>query len=139
MTLHITDGTFFTRWPNWKKQTVKSFHDTYYRHAIWQKNYDLFSKTFFYNLDIRACTKLQSSFPLTYFLYMCSQNLKMWYHQGNLLRGIDNKPNRRLVICLLLSKRLFKRKQNGSKFQFLFIIFPKISFWTETIYGQHCW
>ena len=73
---HYWLGDIFTRWPIWKKN-VKSFHDTYCRHAIWQENYDLFSKTFIYNLDIRACTELQSSFPLTYFSYMFSQNLKI--------------------------------------------------------------
>ena len=121
-------GDIFTRWPNWKK-TVKSFHDTYCRHAIWQENYELFSKTFIYNLDTRACTKLQSSFPLTYFLYMFIQNLKMWYRKGNLLWSIDNKPLEDwwfqiVYVCLRLSSWLLKRKQNGSKSQFyLHIIF----------------
>ena len=125
VTLHITEGTFL-HVDQIGKKTVKSFHDTYCRHAIWQENYELFSKTFIYNLDTRTCTKLQSSSPLTYFLYMFIQNLKMWYRKGNLLWSIDNKPLEDwwfqiVYVCLRLSSWLLKRNKMVQNPSFIYI------------------
>jgi hypothetical protein len=66
-------------------------------------------------------------------------------HQGNLLKGIDKKTDRRediepiksvFFLCSLPNRTLFIRKQNGWKLQsFLYIIVSKKYYLR---FGQHC-